>query len=43
MNKFWKFTIGLAIEVAIKLFQQFVSSSDNVIKGTGSNSTTEQK
>lgn len=43
MNSFWKYTIGLAIEVAIRLFQTFVNKSDNVIPGTGQNSTAEKK
>lgn len=43
MNSFWKYTIGLLIEVAVKLLQTVISKSDNVIPGTGSNSTTENK
>lgn len=43
MNSFWKYTVGLLVEVAIKLLQTVVNKSDNVIPGTGSNSTTESK
>ena len=43
MNSFWKYTIGLVIEMAIRLAQQFISPSNNVIKGTGSKSSSEAK
>ena len=43
MNSFWKYTIGLVIEMAIRLAQQFISPNNNVIKGTGSKSSSEAK
>lgn len=43
MNSFWKYTVGLLVEVAIKLLQTVINKSDNVIPGTGANSTTESK
>lgn len=43
MNSFWKYTIGLLVEVAVKLLQTVINKSDNVIPGTGSQSTTESK
>lgn len=43
MNSFWKYTIGLLVEVAIKLLQTVISKSDNVISGTGSDSTAKNK
>ena len=36
MKKVWKYTIGLLIEVVIKVLQSVVSKDDNVIDGTGS-------
>lgn len=43
MNAFWKYTIGLLVEVAVKLLQTVINKSDNVIPGTGSQSTAESK
>ena len=43
MKSFWKYTIGLLVEVAIKLLQKAISKSDNVISGTGSDSTAKNK
>ena len=37
MKPLWKYTVGLVIELVIKVLQSFVSKSDNVINGTGSN------
>lgn len=43
MNSFWKYTVGLLVEVAIKLLQTVINKSDNVIPGTGAQSTADSK
>lgn len=39
MNAIWKYTIGILVEVVIKVLQKVISPTDNIIKGTGSNDT----
>ncbi|MFV0581513.1 hypothetical protein [Parabacteroides gordonii] len=39
MKPFWKYTVGLLVEVVIKVLQTIIGKSDNVIKGTGSDSS----
>ena len=36
MSKFWKYTVGLLVEVIIKVLQIFVPKDNNTISGTGS-------
>lgn len=38
MKPIWKYTIGLVIEVIIKVLQTFISGSDTIISGTGNKS-----
>ena len=40
MRPFWKYTLGLLVEVAVKVLQLFIPKENNVISGTGSQSTT---
>jgi len=37
MKGIWKYTLGLAIELIIKVLQQLIETEDTVIPGTGSN------
>lgn len=39
MKPFWKYTVGLLIEVVIKVLQTVIGKDDNIIRGTGSNSS----
>ena len=36
MKPIWKYTVGLLIEVVIKLLQSVIGSDDTIIPGTGS-------
>lgn len=38
MKPLWKYTIGLVIEVIIKVLQTFIPGSDTIISGTGNKS-----
>lgn len=42
MKPIWKYTVGLLVEVVIKLLQTIIGKDDNVIQGTGSNSASKQ-
>ena len=41
MEPIWEYTVGLLVEVVIKVLQTLIDKDGNVIKGTGSKSTKE--
>lgn len=41
MEPIWKYTVGLLVEVVIKVLQTLIGKDVNVIKGTVSKSTKE--
>ena len=41
MEPIWKYTVGLLVEVVIKVLQTLIGTAGNVITGTGSKSTKE--
>ena len=43
MKPIWKYTIGLLVEVVIKVLQTFISNEDNVIPGTGARNSADKQ